>query len=152
MKNLVMTIFLVCSGLLADDVSDVEGLINEHWKTQNEKNWQGFVSTLHSGGTMNGDSNGSFWYRQDATVKAVTKNQIASNRFDFTPRYIEVDILEEDKYAVAYYYLVGSYTINGLTKPDYRTRVCQVLVKEGKNWKIKSGDFTPLHSGSGIPD
>jgi|TARA_B100000745_G_scaffold157374_1_gene103031 hypothetical protein len=147
-----MTIFLVCSGLLADDVSDVEGLINEHWKTQNEKNWQGFVSTLHSGGTMNGDSNGSFWYRQDATVKAVTKNQIASNRFDFTPRYIEVDILEEDKYAVAYYYLVGSYTINGLTKPDYRTRVCQVLVKEGKNWKIKSGDFTPLHSGSGIPD
>ncbi len=152
MRNLVMTIFLVCSGLLADDVSDVEGLINEHWKTQNEKNWQGFVSTLHSGGTMNGDSNGSFWYRQDATVKAVTKNQIASNRFDFTPRYIEVDILEEDKYAVAYYYLVGSYTINGLTKPDYRTRVCQVLVKEGKNWKIKSGDFTPLHSGSGIPD
>ena len=147
-----MTIFLVCSGLLADDVSDVEGLINEHWKTQNEKNWQGFVSTLHSGGTMNGDSNGSFWYRQDATVKAVTKNQIASNRFDFTPRYIEVDILEEDKYAVAYYYLVGSYTINGLTKPDYRTRVCQVLVKEGKNWKVKSGDFTPLHSGSGIPD
>jgi hypothetical protein len=152
MKNLIMTIFLVCSGLLADDVSDVEGLINEHWKTQNEKNWQGFVSTLYSGGTMNGDSNGSFWYRQDATVKAVTKNQIASNRFDFTPRYIEVDILEEDKYAVAYYYLVGSYTINGLTKPDYRTRVCQVLVKEGKNWKIKSGDFTPLHSGSGIPD
>ena len=152
MRNLVMTIFLVCSGLLADDVSDVEGLINEHWKTQNEKNWQGFVSTLHSGGTMNGDSNGSFWYRQDATVKAVTKNQIASNRFDFTPRYIEVDILEEDKYAVAYYYLVGSYTINGLTKPDYRTRVCQVLVKGGKNWKIKSGDFTPLHSGSGIPD
>ena len=152
MRNLVMTIFLVCSGLLADDVSDVEGLINEHWKTQNEKNWQGFVSTLHSGGTMNGDSNGSFWYRQDATVKTVTKNQIASNRFDFTPRYIEVDILEEDKYAVAYYYLVGSYTINGLTKPDYRTRVCQVLVKEGKNWKIKSGDFTPLHSGSGIPD
>jgi len=27
-----------------------------------------------------------------------------------------------------------------------------VLVKVGKNWKVKSGDFTPLHSGSGIPD
>ena len=101
---------------------------------------------------MNGDSNGSFWYRQDATVKAVTKNQVASNRFDFTPRYIEVDILEEGKYAVAYYYLVGTYTINDVTKSDYRTRVCQVLVKEGKDWKVKSGDFTPLHSGSGIPD
>jgi len=60
--------------------------------------------------------------------------------------------LEAGKYAVAYYYLVGTYTINGVTKNDYRTRVCQVLVKEGKNWKVKSGDFTPLHSGSGIPD
>ena len=152
MRNLIMTIFIVCSGLFSGDVSDVEGLISKHWKTQNEKNWQEFVSTLHSGGTMNGDSNGSFWYRQDATVKAVTKNQVASNRFDFTPRYIEVDILEEGKYAVAYYYLVGTYTINDVTKSDYRTRVCQVLVKEGKHWKVKSGNFTPLHSGSGIPD
>ena len=101
---------------------------------------------------MNGDSNGSFWYRLDATVQAVTKNQVASNQFDFTPRYIEIDILEDGKYAVAYYYLVGSYTINGVAKNDYRTRVCQVLVKVGKNWKVKSGDFTPLHSGSGIPD
>ena len=152
MRNLIMTIFIVCSGLFSGDVSDVEGLISKHWKTQNEKNWKEFVSTLHPGGTMNGDSNGSFWYRQDATVKAVTKNQVASNRFDFTPRYIEVDILEEGKYAVAYYYLVGTYTINDVTKSDYRTRVCQVLVKEGKDWKVKSGDFTPLHSGSGIPD
>ena len=152
MKNLIMVIFIVCSGLFAGDVSDVKSLISKHWKTQNDKNWQGFVSTLHSGGTMNGDSNGSFWYRLDATVQAVTKNQVASNLFDFTPRYIEVDILEDGKYAVAYYYLVGSYTINGVAKNDYRTRVCQVLVKVGKNWKVKSGDFTPLHSGSGIPD
>ena len=147
-----MIVFIACSGLFAGDVSDVKSLISKHWNTQNEKKWQDFVSTLHSGGTMNGDSNGSFWYRQDATVKAVTKNQVASNRFNFTPRYIEVDILEEGKYAVAYCYLVGTYTINDITKSDYRTRVCQVLVKEGKNWKVKSGDFTPLHSGSGIPD
>jgi len=152
MKNLIMVIFLVCSGLFAVYVSVVKSLISIHWKTQNDKNWQGFVSPLHSGGTMNGDSTGSFWYRLYATVQAVTKNQVASNRFNFTPRYIEVDILEEGKYAVAYYYLVGTYTINGITKTDYRTRVCQVLVKEGKNWKVKSGDFTPLHSGSGIPD
>ena len=152
MRNLIMITFLFSSGLLADDVSDVKGLVKEHWSAQNEKNWQGVVSTLHSGGTMNGDSNGSFWYRLDATVQAVTRNQVASNQFDFTPRYIEVDILEDGKYAVAYYYLVGSYTINGVAKNDYRTRVCQVLVKEGKNWKVKSGDFTPLHSGSGIPD
>ena len=152
MRNLIMIMFLFSSGLLADDVSDVKDLVKKHWNAQNEKNWQGVVSTLHSGGTMNGDSNGSFWYRLDATVQAVTKNQVASNKFDFTPRYIEIDILEDGKYAVAYYYLVGSYTINGVAKNDYRTRVCQVLVKEGKNRKVKSGDFTPLLSGSGIPE
>ena len=152
MRNLIMITFLFSSGLLAGDVSDVKGLIKEHWSAQNEKNWQGVVSTLHSGGTMNGDSNGSFWYRQEATVKAITNNQVAGNRFDFNPRYIEVDVLEKGKYAVAYYYLVGTYTINGVTKSDYRTRVCQVLVKEGNKWKVKSGSFTPLHSGSGIPD
>jgi len=27
-----------------------------------------------------------------------------------------------------------------------------VLVKENGDWKVKSGDYTPLHSGSGIPD
>ena len=152
MRNLIMIMFLFSSGLLAGDVSDVKDLVKEHWKAQNEKNWKGVVSTLHSGGTMNGDSNGSFLYRQEATVKAITNNQVAGNRFDFNPRYIEVDVLEKGKYAVAYYYLVGSYTINGVTKSDYRTRVCQVLVKEGMNWKVKSSDFTPLHSGSGIPD
>ena len=152
MKNPLMAIVIACSFVFADDISDINSFIEKHWEMQNDKNWKGYVSTLHSGGTMNGDSNGSFWYRLDATVKAVTKNQVPSNKFDFTPRYIEVDVLEKGKYAVAYYYLVGSYTIRGVTKSDYRTRVCQVLVKEGMNWKVKSGDFTPLHSGSGIPD
>ena len=155
MKKMIMLFssLVITSGLLlADDKSEVADVVNKHWEYQNTKDWKKYAGTFHSGGNMNGDSNGSFWYRQDATVKAVTKNQVASNRFDFTPRYIEVDILEEGKYAVAYYYLVGTYTINDVTKNDYRTRVCQVLVKEGKNWKVKSGDFTPLHSGSGIPD
>ena len=102
--------------------------------------------------SWDGDSNGSFWYHLDATVKAVTKDQDASDKYDFNPRYIEVDVLEKEKYAVAYYYLVGTYTIRGVTKSNYRTRVCQVLVKEKGDWKVKSGDFTPLHSGSGIPD
>ena len=152
MKNLLITIIAMASFTFADDVTDINNFIERHWQLQNDKNWSEFVSTLHSDGTMNGDSNGSFWYHQDATVEAVTKDQVASNKFDFNPRYIEVDVLEKDKYAVAYYYLVGSYTIRGVTKSDYRTRVCMVLVKENGDWKVKSGDYTPLHSGSGIPD
>jgi len=101
---------------------------------------------------MNGDSNGSFWYRMEASVKAATANNAPSDRYNFKPRYLEIDVLVPGKAAVAYYYLVGSYTIRGVTKSDYRTRVSQVLVTEKGQWKIKAGHFTPLHSGSGIPD
>ena len=101
---------------------------------------------------MNGDSNGSFWYMQESTVAAVTEGQAPSNEFNFKPRYIKIDVLEKDRVAIAYYYLVGSYSINGQEKNDYRTRVSQVFVKEEGGWKIKSGHFTPLYSGSGIPN
>ena len=107
---------------------------------------------MHSEGTMNGDSNGSFWYKRESTVAAVTEGQSPKNEFNFIPRYIEIDILVEEKVAVAYYYLVGSYNINGTQKNNYRTRVSQILMKENGDWKVKAGHYTPLHSGSGIPD
>jgi hypothetical protein len=28
----------------------------------------------------------------------------------------------------------------------------KVFIKEGGNWKVKSGHFTQLHGGSGIPN
>ncbi|MED5248526.1 MAG: nuclear transport factor 2 family protein [Candidatus Neomarinimicrobiota bacterium] len=150
---ILVSILLITSNLiLASDKSEVIDVVNKHWEYQNKKNWKKFVGTLYSGGTMNGDSNGSFWYMQDATVAAVTEGQLPNNEFNFTPRYIEVDVLEKGKVAVAYYYLVGSYTINGVEKSDYRTRVSQIFVKEKGNWKVKSGHYTPLYSGSGIPN
>ena len=140
--------------LAADDKTEVKNTVSLHWKYQNDKNWKKFVGTLHSKGTMNGDSNGSFWFRQESTVSAVTAKGWGSpnNKFDFEPRYIEIDVLEKGKIAIAYYYLVGSYTINGTSKSDYRTRVSQILVKENGSWKIKSGHFTQLHGGSGVPN
>ena len=154
-KSILFVFLLINVGfLVADDKSEIINAVSSHWKYQNEKNWKKFVSTLHSSGTMNGDSNGSFWFRQESTVSAITANGWGSsnNKFNFKPRYIEVDVLEKGKVAIAYYYLVGSYTLRGVTKSDYRTRVSQVFVTEGGNWKIKSGHFSPLHSGSGIPD
>ena len=152
-KSKLLSIILFSASLLfADDKSEVADKVKKHWSYQNEKNWKKFVSTLHPEGTMNGDSNGSFWYIQQSTVAAWTEGQSPSNKFNFNPRYIEVDVLEKGKVAVAYYYLVGSYMINGVEKSDYRTRVSQILVKDGDEWKIKSGHFTPLHSGSGIPN
>ena len=148
----VMIFICIVSITIGNDMTDIENLINKQWKANSTKNWKEYVSTMHSGGTMNGDSNGSFWYRMEASVKAATANNAPGDRYNFKPRYLEIDVLVPGKAAVAYYYLVGSYTIRGLTKSDYRTRVSQVFVTEKGKWKIKSGHFSPLHSGSGIPD
>jgi len=151
MKKVFNLLFLV-SSIFANDIADIENLINGHWESWNLKKYKDYISSVHSDGTMNGDSNGSFWYEMTPTVKGLTENRKPGDKSSFSARYIEIDILVPGKAAVAYYYLVGSYTLGGVTKNDYRTRVSQVFVTEKGKWKIKSGHFSPLHSGSGIPD
>ena len=151
MKKVLIFLSIV-SLVVANDRSDIESLINKHWESWNSNKYKDYISTVHSGGTMNGDSNGSFWYEMVPTVKGITENRKPGDKSNFNARYLEIDVLVPGKAAVAYYYLVGSYTLRGITKSDYRTRVSQVFVTEKGKWKIKSGHFSPLHSGSGIPD
>ena len=151
MKKVLIFLSIV-SLVVANDRSDIESLINKHWESWNSNKYKDYISTVHSGGTMNGDSNGSFWYEMIPTVKGITENRKPGDKSNFNARYLEIDVLVPGKAAVAYYYLVGSYTLRGVTKSDYRTRVSQVFVTEKGKWKIKSGHFSPLHSGSGIPD
>ena len=148
----VMIFLSIVSLVVANDRSDIESLINKHWESWNSNKYKDYISTVHSGGTMNGDSNGSFWYEMVPTVKGLTENRKPGDKSNFNARYLEIDVLVPGKAAVAYYYLVGSYTLRGVTKSDYRTRVSQVFVTEKGKWKIKSGHFSPLHSGSGIPN
>ena len=148
----VMIFLSIVSLVVANDRSDIESIINKHWESWNSNKYKDYISTVHSGGTMNGDSNGSFWYEMIPTVKGITENRKPGDKSNFNARYLEIDVLVPGKAAVAYYYLVGSYTLRGVTKSDYRTRVSQVFVTEKGKWKIKSGHFSPLHSGSGIPD
>ncbi|MDG1224887.1 MAG: hypothetical protein P8O00_09955 [Candidatus Marinimicrobia bacterium] len=148
----VMIILSFASFLIASDKSDIESLINNHWESWNLKKYKDYISSVHSGGTRNGDSNGSFWYENVPTIKNLTASRKPGDKSSFNARYIEVDVLVPGKAAVAYYYLVGSYTLGGVTKNDYRTRVSQVFLTEKGQWKIKSGHFSPLHSGSGIPN
>ena len=149
---LILALSLSISFLLANDESEVTDAVKMHWKYSNNKDWGNYAKSMHSKGTLNGDSNGSFWYMQESTASAVRQGLSPNDKQNFTPKYIEVEILEKGKVALAYYYLVGSYSINGIQKNDYRTRVSQVFLKEKGKWKVKSGHFTPLHSGSGIPD
>ena len=151
MKKVLIFLSIV-SLVVANDRSDIESLINKHWESWNSNKYKDYISTVHSGGTMNGDSNGSFWYEMVPTVKGLTENRKPGDKSNFNARYLKIDVLAPGKAAVAYYYLVGSYTIRGVTKSDYRTRVSQVFVTEKGKWKIKSGHFSPLHSGSGIPN
>ena len=151
MKKVLIFLSIV-SLVVANDRSDIESLINKHWESWNSNKYKDYISTIHSGGTMNGDSNGSFWYEMVPTVKGLTENRKPGDKSNFNARYLKIDVLVPGKAAVAYYYLVGSYTIRGVTKSDYRTRVSQVFVTEKGKWKIKSGHFSPLHSGSGIPN
>ena len=151
MKKVLIFLSIV-SLVVANDRSDIESLINKHWESWNSNKYKDYISTVHSGGTMNGDSNGSFWYEMVPTVKGITENRKPGDKSNFNARYLEIDVLVPGKAAVAYYYLVGSYRLRGVTKSDYRTRVSQVFVTEKGKWKIKSGHFSPLHSGSGIPD
>ena len=148
----VMIFLSIVSLVVANDRSDIESLINKHWESWNSNKYKDYISTVHSGGTMNGDSNGSFWYEMVPTVKGLTENRKPGDKSNFNARYLKIDVLAPGKAAVAYYYLVGSYTIRGVTKSDYMTRVSQVFVTEKGKWKIKSGHFSPLHSGSGIPN
>ena len=151
MKKVLIFLSIV-SLVVANDRSDIESLINKHWESWNSNKYKDYISTVHSGGTMNGDSNGSFWYEMVPTVKGITENRKPGDKSNFNARYLEIDVLVPGKAAVAYYYLVGSYTLRGVTKSDYRTRVSQVFLTEKGKWKIKSGHFSPLHRGSGIPD
>ena len=151
MKKVLIFLSIV-SLVVANDRSDIESLINKHWDSWNSNKYKDYISTVHSGGTMNGDSNGSFWYEMVPTVKGITENRKPGDKSNFNARYLEIDVLVPGKAAVAYYYLVGSFTLRGVTKSDYRTRVSQVFVTEKGKWKIKSGHFSPLHSGSGIPN
>tara|TARA_Y100000748_G_scaffold56482_1_gene44900 strand:+ start:395 stop:853 length:459 start_codon:yes stop_codon:yes gene_type:complete len=152
MKKVLILLFMG-SFLIADDRSDIEEVIHDHWLFWNANNFKDYISTVHSEGTMNGDSNGSFWYYvEELSVKVLNDRRKSGDKSNFTARYIDIDILVPGKAAVAYYYLVGSFTMGGVTKNDYRTRVSQVFVSENKEWKIKGGHFSPLHGGSGILD
>ena len=57
MKKVLIFLSIV-SLVVANDKSDIESLINKHWESWNSNKYKDYISTIHSGGTINGDSNG----------------------------------------------------------------------------------------------
>ena len=71
--------------------------------------------------------------------------------FNITPKYIWIVMLADDQVAMANYYAEGAYHAVG-SEPieDYVTRVTQIWVNEGGEWKLRGSHFSPLVGGSGI--
>lgn len=71
--------------------------------------------------------------------------------FNVTPKYIWIVMLADDQAAMAQYYAEGSYHAVGQDPiDDYVTRVTQIWVNEGGEWKLRGSHFSPLMGGSGI--
>ena len=146
--NKIIVTMLLTSFAFSGDADDVRKLIDKHYKAINSGDMKTYASTMHSKGNISGDSNGSFWYTQNPSV--IAQNDPLD--FNMTAHYIDVEVLSPGKVAIAYFYLTGSYNIDGVQSNNYRTRVSKVLVKEGKQWKIRLSHYTPFFSGAGIPD
>lgn len=70
--------------------------------------------------------------------------------FNLTPKHIRVISLANGQVAVAHYYSEGSFQPAGFPAVShYLTRVSQVFVKEGGEWKIRSSHWSPVAGGSG---
>ena len=46
MKKALIFVIAI-SFIMANDMSDIESLINKQWKANSDKNWKEYVSTLH---------------------------------------------------------------------------------------------------------
>ena len=70
--------------------------------------------------------------------------------FNLHPKHITVITLVPDQAAVAVFYAEGSLQPKGAPPVGrYLTRVTQVFVKEGGEWRIRSSHWSPLAGGAG---
>lgn len=65
-------------------------------------------------------------------------------------KHIKVITIVPGQVAVAQYYSEGAMTPKGAdTVSNYRTRVTQVFVKEGSEWKVRAAHWSPIAGGAG---
>lgn len=70
--------------------------------------------------------------------------------YNIDVKHIQVTTIVPGKVAVAHYYSEGSMKPKGSAAVgNYRTRVTQVFVKEGKGWKVRSSHWSAMTGGAG---
>ena len=132
----------------ASDTEDVLALVKEHWEARNANDYQTANDHLSDHGTLDADSDGTFFYVSDkGTVADWERDSSGVKKFNVTVRYPEATILA-DSVILARYYLVGQLEFaDGSRADNYRVRATHIWVKESGSWKTRSWHFSSLHEG-----
>lgn len=132
----------------ASDTEDVLALVKEHWEARNANDYQTQNDHISDHGTLDADSDGTFFYVSDkGTVADWERDSSGVKKFNVTVRYPEATILA-DSVILARYYLVGQLEFaDGSRADNYRVRATHIWVKESGSWKTRSWHFSSLHEG-----
>ena len=144
----LVTVFLGSAGFpavaAADDASEIKKAIQESndYGNKNLRDKEGGISEK---GELAFFSSGGLLQELAANVEPAEYEHLSIH-----PKHIKVISLVEGKAAVAMYYAEGSMHVKG-TAPvaHYMTRVTEVYVKEGEEWKVRAAHWSPIAAGSG---
>jgi hypothetical protein len=104
-------------------------------------------------GTYSADGAREFW-SSGGLVQNVPADAPRNeyDAFSLTPKHIRIMMLADDQVGVAHFYAEGAFKVKGQPAvTDYMTRVTQVFVNEGGQWKVRASHFSPIVGGSGTP-
>lgn len=150
MIRIIATTMLCMFALAANaaDTDDVIALVEKHWEARNAMDYQTQYEMTSKHGSLNANSNGTFFTANEKGTVEDTKEGLAGIvKSNVAVRYPEAVVLS-DTVILARYYLEGQIeTADGTRTANYRTRVTHIWVKEGKEWKARSWHFSPLHRG-----
>jgi ketosteroid isomerase-like protein len=128
----------------ADDASEIKKVIHESndYGNKNLKDMEGGISEK---GQVAFFSSGGLLQELAADAEPTEYEHLSIH-----PKHIKVISLVEGAAAVAMYYAEGSMHVKGNAPvAHYMTRVTEVYVKEGEEWKVRAAHWSPIAAGSG---
>lgn len=142
-KNVIISIIVLCSFLIAGDVEDIKNQIrmnNEFFR----KNKRG-ADEYSKLGALEFWSSGGLMQKVESNERP-EEYDVAS----IEPKHIEVVVLVPKKAAIAMYYSEGSLKPkNSAGVGHYLTRVTRAYVKEDGKWRVRASHWSPIMGGSG---
>ena len=147
--KVVFAAFLVVAstGALAQSNAEKAALdvVQKYWQARNDRDFQTQVDLTSDKGTLDANSDGSFFRTSPKATAAELEETMAGSQSTrlFYPEATELG----NGVVMVRHYLEGVIETPMGTVPNYRTRVTSVVVKESGGWKMRAWHFSPLHDG-----